>query len=78
MKNGNIKVRDPKAGKRKRILFDPYLRHDYKTNGAASIPAGPVHHGPDDRDPDMIHHFRISARLEEERRSNYSPDRGIS
>ncbi len=71
------KVREPKAGKRKRIMFDPYLKHEHKVITLLSMPVGQLPQYHDDRDPDMIHHFRISARLEEEKRSSYFPLMGF-
>lgn len=71
----DLRVREPNAGKRKRIPLDPSLRHTIKRT--ISMPGDRVQQHHDDRDPDMIHHFRISARLEEERKSNYSPNMGI-
>lgn len=68
----DIKVRDPNAGKRKRIPIDPALRQAnmIKRDNAIARDHAQQH---DDRDPDMIHHFRISARLEEERIKNVLP-----
>jgi hypothetical protein len=41
------------------------------------MPVGQQPHYHDDREPNMIHHFCISAKLEEQRRSNYSPFMGF-
>ena len=71
------KVREPKAGKRKRITFDPYLRHEHKVITVSSMAVSQLPQYHDDRDPDMIQHFRISARLEEEKRSSYFPLMGF-
>ncbi len=71
------KVRDAKSGKRMRISFDPYLRHAHKVISVVSVPVGQLPQDHDDREPDMIHHFRISARLEEEKRSSYFPLMGF-
>lgn len=71
------KVRELKAGRRKPITFDPYWKHEHKAHPVFSMPVGQLPQGPDDRDPDMIHHFRISARLEEEKRSSYFPLMGF-
>jgi len=71
------KVREAKSGKRKRITFDPYLRHEHKVITVSSMAISQLPQDHDDREPDMIHHFRISARLEEEKRSSYFPLMGF-
>ncbi len=54
------------------------LRRENTVRIATSKPGGQIQQDHDDRDPDMIHHFRISARLEEERRANFSPNMGVA
>lgn len=69
----NTKVREPNSSKRKRIPLAPALKQANTINNGISMPGDQVHDAYDDRDPDMIHHFRISARYEEDRKKNILP-----
>lgn len=70
-----LSFRKPNAGKRKRIPLDPSLWHTVKSTPAR--PGDQAQHT-DDRDPDMIHHFRINARLEDQKMNHDSPNMGMA
>lgn len=72
----DITVRDPNAGKRKRIPLVTPFRQVITIKKVVPMPGDQDQQHQDDRDPDMLHHFRISARLDEERRNSDLPSMG--